>query len=80
MNSFPNFFFYEITPPPPHPPLPPEVKWLAPFIVKENPLKNAIFVINSVHVVGSTSSSHIFSSVVQTVNVGIKTKWLLTGG
>ena len=36
-------FFYEITqsplPPPPHPA---EVKWLAHFIVKENPFKHAI--------------------------------------
>ena len=42
MNSFQNFF-YEITPLPP--PLPAEVKWLAPFIVKENPLKNAILLL-----------------------------------
>ena len=38
MNSFQNFFFFfnEIT----HPA---QVKWLAPFTVKENPLKNAFF-------------------------------------
>ena len=44
-EQFPEFFFYEITqspPPPPPPPPPAEVKWLASFIVKENPFKHAI--------------------------------------